>query len=309
MGLFVVAIFGFLSANSTTVFADSITATFDYNTARIAQFLPSNMVRDLDKKKVTVTTGFVTEPIQMNSSIANYYDYVWTVDGQEIDLNTYQVTKSTTFVAKWEPIKYSIYYMYPTEIEKAEIDNLQLIDEYSIEKPVKFYKPNRDNYVFIDWYSSLSYNEDEICMYTSSLDFGDKVIYAKWQPIEYSINYHTDAENRNNPISYNVESPDYYLEDPYKEGHIFKGWYLDENCNYPYTVIEQGSSGNLDLYPLWELEKFTIKYILPNGTKESVICEYGKTAKAPNNYNSIFEIVVYDGDRHNITEDAEIRVK
>jgi hypothetical protein len=199
--------------------------------------------------------------------------------------------------------------MYPTELEKTEIINLQLTDKYSVENPVKFYKPSRDNYVFLDWYSSLAYNDDEICMFTSPLDFGDKVMYAKWQPIEYYINYHTDADNRNNPISYNIESPEYVLENPIKKGHIFKGWYLDENCTYEYGVIEEGSFGNLDLYPLWELEKFTINYTMPNGTKESVICEYGKTADAPKNYNSIFEIVVYEGSRTDITADANIDVR
>jgi uncharacterized repeat protein (TIGR02543 family) len=231
------------------------------------------------------------------------------VDGVVVDLQDYLMTENTTFVARWTPKEYTIYYNYMTETEKGQIENLKLTDKYSVESPVVYYRPNRPHYAFIDWYLSPAFRESEIAIYTDAYAIGDKVLYAKFTPIEYYITYHTDASNKNNPFSYNFESPNYELEAPVKEGHIFRGWYLDENCTYEYDTIAQGSYGDLDLYPLWELEKYNVTYIMPNGETQVITTEYGKTATGPKNYNSIFELVLYDGDRVNITDDVEIPVR
>ena len=306
--LIVLSIIGCLSVPKQSLFADSITATFDYNTSRIQRYLPNEMTKNLTTQECEVSGLYAEEPININQSILYYYDYEWTVDGVSINLNDYVVTKDTTFVANWTPKQYTIYYNYMTEKEKGEIVNFQLVDKYSVESPVVFYRPKRAHYAFIDWYSSAAFHPNEICIYTDTYAIGDKVLYAKWQPIEYYINYHTDASNKDNPYSYNIDSPDYELTAPQKDGHIFRGWYLDENCTYEYSVIENGSYGNLDLYPLWELEKYEVKYTLPNGEKQSVFVEYGHRAESPKNYNNMFELVLYDGDRNNITGNMEITV-
>jgi len=303
------AIISLVTAYKSVVSADTIVVSFDYNLERIEKYLPSELTKNIINTSYTLEGMHAEEQISINQSILFYYDYVWTVDGVEVDLVDYIVTKDTTFVATWTPKEYKIYYSYMTEEEKTQITNLQLIDSYSIENHVVYYRPERPNYVFIDWYSSPKFNDNEICIYTDTYAIGDKVIYAKWQPIEYYINYHTDANNENNPYSYNVESVDHVLEEPVKEGHIFKGWYLDKYCTYKYDTIKHGSSGNLDLYPLWELEEYDVKYIMPDGKSQVVKVKYGSIAEPPKNINNIFELVIYDGNRNNVTSDMVINVK
>lgn len=309
LSLIILSFLACLNVEKQDVFADSVQAYFDYNLNRIERFLPTEMTKNIANQTVDVTGIYAEEPNIIGPSILYYYDYVWTVDGSVVDLQDYVMTEDTTFVALWTPREYTIYYNYMTENEKGQIKNLKLTDKYSVESPVVYYRPERPHYAFIDWYLSPSFRDSEIAIYTDTYAIGDKVLYAKFTPIEYYITYHTDASNRNNPYSYNFESPDYELEAPEKDGHIFRGWYLDENCTYLYDKITQGSYGDLDLYPLWELEKYQVTYKMPNGETQVISTEYGKNAESPKNYNSMFELVIYDGDRNNITSDIEISVR
>lgn len=310
LSLIVLAILSVVIMPSKDTFADDgIQATFDYNTSRIEKYLPFEMIKNIENATVDVDGKYVEEPITVRESIGFYYDYEWTVNGEVVDLDTYEVLEDTIFQAVWTPKEYTIYYKYLTNEEKSQITNFKESETYNIEQSVVFYRPERPNYFFLDWYSSANFKSDEICLYTTAYSIGDKVLYAKFQPEEFMITYHTNAKNPDNPRSYNVESPDYVLEEPILEGHIFKGWYLDEDCTYQYITITQGSSGNLDLYPLWELNEYNVKYIMPDGKTQVVKTKYGETAQAPNNYNTMFQLVVYKGDRHNITSNIEITVE
>ena len=309
VSLIALAIIGVLTPSESIFADDKIEATFDYNVERIAKFLPIDVTKNITNQKVEVQGLYAEDPNTLSPSIFYYYDYEWSVNGQVVQLDNYLMLEDTTFEAVWTPKEYTIYYKYITNDELEEIDNLMLSETYSVEHPVVFYRPSRPHYAFLDWYSSPQFKSNEICIYTPDYAIGDKVIYARFQPIEYYITYHTDAKNTDNPKSYNVESPTYELEAPVKDGHIFKGWYLDENCTYEYTTIEKGSYGNLDLYPLWELEEFQVKYVMPDGKTQIVKTKYGQTADAPQNYNTMFQLVVYEGNRNNVTSDIEINVK
>ena len=309
LGLIVLAVIGCVGINQQSVFADeTITVTFDYNVSRISKYLPSEMTKNLVTTTVDYSTTLI-EPVSINKSIGYYYDHEWTLNGVVVNLDHLTATDDITLVARWTPKEYNIKYCYMTHKEKTEITNFQEFDTYSIESPVVFYRPERPHYNFIDWYMSPAFRYNEVTLYTDTYSIGDKILYAKWQPIEYFVNYHTDIMNNNNPLSYNIESVDFKLQPLKKEGYKFKGWYLDENCTYAYDTIKQGSYGNLDLYPLWESKVFDVKYIMPNGDVQVVSTSYGQKANSPQNYNSIFELVVYKGDRSNITGNTEIQVE
>ena len=299
--------------SSSTVFASGLTVNFNYNLNTITEHVPEDWYQGISNSSVSTTYGGL---VSDNVSIANfeylkrYYEYEWTVNGQIVDLDTYRIYNNTTLVARWKPIEYTITYHYPFDSSIVSSLGLKLFDTYSIEKQINFYKPNRPNYIFEDWFLSQDYFLDEIALFTTKYDIGDKTLYAKFRPKEYAITYHTDAINLDNPTSYNVESPRYNLQAPEKEGHIFLGWYLDIDCTYPISTIESKSlSGNIDLYPLWKLETKEVKYVLPNGDIQVVEVEYGKEAPAPNVNKSIFQVLSYDKSRKDITKDTIISVK
>lgn len=300
----------FVCPEVQVVYADSITITFDYNISRISQYLPNNFLSNLTTTNIELDSpSTLTEPSNVSIGVLRYYDYVWTIDGEEIDLNTYVFSTSTVVKAEWTPIKYTIYYNYLTSEERDEITNFESVDYYSIEEPVVYYRPIRAGYAFVDWYSSSKFQSNEIQIFTEQYSLGDKVLYARFEPIVYYINFHTNATNMDNPNVYTIESPTYILQSPQMQGHIFEGWYLDKDLTRPVTEIASGSTGNMDIYPKWELESYKVTYILPNGQTQIVNAKYGTKADKPNIEKSIFQVISYNKSIDNISEDMTVEVK
>lgn len=287
------------------------TATFHYNKERVLKHVvdeTGNIADSLKSYTVTVEHGkCATETRTIDNSIFQYYTYTWTVGGVEVDLDNYAITKDTAFFAEWTPKEYKVYYSYGGV--EDEIINLQESVTFTVESPrIKLYTPERPNYAFKGWYDTPNDEGSVQAIYIYPRSIGDKIYFAKFYPIEYYINYNTDASH-NNPRGYNVLDSDFSLLDPSKEGHIFKGWYLDSNYQTSINSVDCSVGGNLDLYAKWELETYDVTYILPDGTTQVVVTEYGKTAKLPKINKSIFEIVKTDVSRDNITEDVIIEIE
>lgn len=285
-----------------------VTITFDVDVHHISSFMPSETIKGISNVSSTYSDGDKVTFPTFSTTINTYYAHSWTCNGVTIDPSNYYASEDAVIKIKWQPIEYKVYYNYITEEEQSQITNLIITDSYSVEKQVRYYYPTRPYYKFIDWYSSPLFLEDEIEIYTDRYARGDKYIYAKWQAIEYGIDYHTDATNIDNPPSYSYETPTFELGIPNKEGHIFKGWFKDSNFTTPITKVTKGSYGKLDLYPKWELEKCNVKYILPDGSTEVVVAEYGKVAPRPSIKTSIFSVLKYSKSINNITGDTEIVV-
>lgn len=311
--MLIVSVLGIVGSVPKKVFAsEKATITWQLDANRLNQNLPQELVvqskKLVDFKEEYNVGDKIKEP-KISTAFLGYYDYVWEVNNIQVDLQDYVVTKSETIKIKWIPIDYTIRYFYLTQQEQLEIENIKYEETYNIENPVRYYRPERPYYYFVDWYESADFNEGEILIYTDKSCRSDKVLYAKWNPIVYRINYHTDAVNKENPKIYTVESPTYILQTPQKIGHIFLGWYYDKAFTQRATQIKKGEHGNLDLYPMWKLETYVVTYILPDGTKEQVVCEYGKSAKTPNLKSDMFNILTYSKSRNNITDNTEITVK
>jgi len=234
-------------------------------------------------------------------NLKDYYTYEWLVDGVVVDIETYPITKNTTFVAKWTPIDYTVYFNYGDETIHTQ--------DYNIESGrINYYRPTKEHYAFKDWCTTKQYNVWTVETYLPAGACVDMQLYAHWTPIEYRINYHTDVENKYNPISYNIENSDIKLLAISKEGYDFKGWFLDKDCTQSITTISSGSYGDINLYPLWQAKTYKVTYILPDGERQVVSCDYGKTAKLPNIEKNIFQIVKTDAPINNIKGDTTINI-
>lgn len=293
--------------NQNTFASEKIAVTFDVDLARLQKHMQTEVIQGVGNQTVYVESGQRVEFPQFSSAINMYYSHSWECNGEIVDENDFAPTSNCTVKINWQPITYSIYYNFINN-EEGEITNLRLTDTYSVEKQVVYYRPTRPHYRFLEWYSSPSCVG--MCeIYTKKYDVGDKFIYAKWQAVEYAINYHTDAKNIDNPNYYTYDTPTFYLSNPTKTGHIFKGWYLDEKFVTPITKISSGTSGNLNIYPKWQLEKQQVTYILPTGEKQNLLVDYGTDAPKPQIDTNIFTILTFDKSTKNITEDTTITIK
>ena len=303
-----------VNAKSDEVFADTgYTVVFDYNTSGLSSNMTmSNTMREsvANYSISNFDSGYLTDAdVRTPSNLFNsYYSYVWTWNGQVVaDITEFQIVNNTTFVMQWTPKTYSVFFNFADDETKSKVTNLVEKIEFTIENgDIELYEPEIPNYHFDGWYDGAKPYE---LMYLPAGSTGSKTLTARFTPIEYIINYNTDAKNDDNPIFYNVNDGVITLTEPSKEGHIFKGWYTDNNYTNKVSIIDCSLGGNVTLYPLWELEVYTVTFFLPNGYSKQVKVSYGEDVKLPNIEKNIFEIVVADGSRKNITQDTTIHIK
>ncbi|MBQ4444259.1 MAG: InlB B-repeat-containing protein [Clostridia bacterium] len=93
---------------------------------------------------------------------------------------------------------------------------------------------------------------------------GARNFYANWQIIEYDIIYNSFggnlAEGDTNPATYTIETPTITLAPVAKVGYTFIGWYDHAVDGTEIAVIEQGSTGVLQLYAQYTLNTYAISY-------------------------------------------------
>ena len=105
-------------------------------------------------------------------------------------------------------------------------------------------KTAEEGYEFKSWNLPVA---DKV---TSSVDYT-----AEWKLLEYDIRYHNCEQVPGNPVKYTVESNDITILNPTNRGYEFLGWTESEDgtdYNKHYT-IEQGTTGDIDLYANWKL--------------------------------------------------------
>ena len=94
------------------------------------------------------------------------------------------------------------------------------------------------------------------------------VLYAKWNPVTYEVNF-VDSDNPS--LTYNsqtVESKGLVeVVIPEKTGYVFKGWYIDKECKDAFDYATQITE-NKTLYAKWEANQYTtytVQYLTSNG--------------------------------------------
>ena len=141
--------------------------------------------------------------------------------------------------------------------------------ELSEENPTSYNKktpgftlknPVKNGYEFLGWRDENTGTvSDNVSI--SAEDKGNKNYTALWKAIEYSIAYELNegTQIKENPTSYTIESEDFTLNAPVREGYTFKG-FTGSNGDVPQAdvKIEKGTTGNLSYTANWEAIEYTI---------------------------------------------------
>ncbi len=128
---------------------------------------------------------------------------------------------------------------------------------------------SREEYVFEGWYADADYTTKVEKIEKGSK--GNKVFYAKWREITYTITYDVNAgvNNSKNPTTYTKATKTITLKNPTKRGYLFEGWYTDEKFTKRVTKIVKGSTGDKKLHAKWSKKTYTITYDLNAGVNSS----------------------------------------
>ncbi len=154
---------------------------------------------------------------------------------------------------QYTPIEYTI--SFHENICGYNADSLvDKVIDFTVESDnISLYTPTRVGYTFVGWFDSAEYVGDARGEIASG-SVGDRVLYAKWELVEYSIQYQPDgyiAEmNWEKYATYTIESGlDRLMEPYYSDGREFVGWYTSEECEgVAIECISVGSCENLVLY-------------------------------------------------------------
>ena len=147
-------------------------------------------------------------------------------------------------------------------------------------------EPNPNDIISDAGYEVAGWCEVENCIEANEYDFsspleGNLTLYARWNVVQFNIDYVLDGgANGNNPSSYTIENADIVFADPTKTGSIFEGWFYDTEFTNPATKIDAGSTGDKTVYAKWKQITYTIQYLSGNtiyATAKNVTKNYGET--------------------------------
>lgn len=136
----------------------------------------------------------------------------------------------------------------------------------------------KPGYRFVNW--TNYYNANEVISTDKDFDYkltdkdydnylsdkGGTYLKSNAVPIDYTITYELNGGTASNPVSYNVESNTFTLNNPTRAGYTFAGWTGTDITGTSKTVtINQGSIGNRTYTATWTSINYTISYDLNGG--------------------------------------------
>ena len=162
--------------------------------------------------------------------------------------------------------------------------------------------PTKDGYVFKGWYTSSNFSSP----YTFGNTISDDItLYAKWDAIEYSIEYELNGgswKSNNAKTSFTVEDcfvlPD--AEKLIKTGYGFTGWHEKSDLTDAAVLqIAKGTTENKKYYASWEagMVNYTVRHfkqnLSRNGYDEAISDKQVLTGKTNNQTSA--SALSYDG--------------
>jgi uncharacterized repeat protein (TIGR02543 family) len=222
-----------MPAQDITLFAkwsiNSYTLTFNSNGGSAVTALVGDFQTSISAPTTPTKAGYTFGGWYSDQALTTLYAFA-TMPAQNM-----------TLYAKWEPV---IYTMSFETNGGGIIDDIKLGYQETIPAITGL---NKEGYTFEGWYTdqmlSIAYTIDK-------MPLNGMKLYAKWEPISYSITYEEVGgsliTDENHPYQENIVEPAV----PTKTDFIFDGWYLD-NLYENRFVFDKMPSENLTLYAKW----------------------------------------------------------
>ena len=190
----------------------------------------------LDAISYTVTSS----PIKLPTPVRTGYTFLgWTGEGittpqTEVIIPTGS-TGNKAYTANWEATVYTIML--------KNLPNGNETIPYTVEQEVKLPYPEKGGYFFEGW-SGTGMTGQEYYVTIPEGTTGNREYTAHWKPTTYEIAFLMNGGEPLASIFYTVESPDFDLPIPVRNGYKFVGWTSD-GITVPQEIvtIHQGSMG------------------------------------------------------------------
>ncbi|MFA5526315.1 MAG: InlB B-repeat-containing protein, partial [Acholeplasmataceae bacterium] len=130
--------------------------------------------------------------------------------------------------------------------------------------------PTRLGYQFAGWFLDENGTGSQIQLTNYSMPLGGMNLYAKWEVINYTIQYQNlYGTQSGNPLTYNITKAIILQSPTSRIGYDFNGWYDEASGGELVTEISLGSTGNKIFYAQWTPKDYSISYENLQGTTTS----------------------------------------
>lgn len=240
-----------------------------------------------DKKDVTVTFCVNNDNIGLNdktitakagetvsyepdvSAYSNKYAFDgWYTQPQGGEkLNTIVPTENMTVYAHWTKIKdtYTLTFDYKKPTGATTFKSIAIEEGSSIGTQLPT-DGSETGYKWCGW-NTTSDGSGSI-VDADTVPTKDATIFGTWEPISYTITYDLDDGSAEGLVdTYTIETEDFDLPTPVREGYAFAGWTGTDIAEAQTTVIiKSGSVGNRCYKARWEKNKqnFTVTFNINN---------------------------------------------
>ena len=237
-------------------------------------------------------TGLSPVDIKLKEAMPiKYYNFIgWYSDPEYSSEQWTCIPAGTTgdinLYAKYEAIRYSIKYDDLTE-EEIEKYNLPLYHSADEIRDLTIYDIIRDGNHSKNFFTSRGgYWADR--MEKTKPEYGDIVLYCDFVPFEFTLTFvNVDGvENFENQKGFDYGEV-IELEDIYRDGYRFLGWYTDPSCAEEYRVTSIKMTEDVVLWAGWE-EAWNLKiyhdgefhqYDYDTGESVNLVTEFSQIMK------------------------------
>ena len=168
-----------------------------------------------------------------------------------------KLTENKIVYAKWEKNDYTLTYVFNDGSTEDLVENHKYLDKVTVDDK----KPTRDGYTFAGWYS-----DKDLTKKVSEVTMDDnKVVYAKWDQIFYTLNYEANGGSAVKSKSVAANAATDVDGKTTKDGYKFLGWYSDEKLTTPITKIEK-MTGDVTVYAKWDQIYYKLNYETNGGS-------------------------------------------
>ena len=196
-----------------------------------------------------------------------YVFYGWaTVDGgNDFVTRDTRFTSDTVLYGIWEEIIPGMEVQIFHSNGGTEVGNRYFYDGVTEDRMPA--DPTRTGYTFAGWYQDSDFRTP----YTDSTSYCANV-YAKWNPVEYTLSAHYDGIVDTYSIYY-----DNYITVPtiHQTTYpmVFEGWFTDETYTTPYD-FSVPVTGNVDIYAKLSPDTRTVTFVTNGGSTIDPVSDY-----------------------------------
>ena len=267
---------GTVTVTGTGSYIGSVSANFNIRWANYSVRFDKNhsdATGTMDNQDFTYNTAQNLTANGFSLSDHNFAGWNTAADGSGITYANQQSVSNLTAVdgetvclyAQWANTIYTIrYFLGGGEPTVNPIFYTETTPDFTLNNPT------RTGYDFAGWTGTgLPEYEYTMTVTITQGSTGNRTYTANWTPITYKITYDLDGGSvaTDNPITYNITTPNFTLNNPTKRGYTFVGW-TGSNGTTPQTTvtITKGSMGDRTYTANWTPTTYTLTYNLDGGS-------------------------------------------